>query len=320
MPPGLSIVIPSHSRADLLRLCLASVVRHAPPQTEIIVVDDASPSAHVSRAASEFPGVEVERLPRRGGFCRAANHGLGRARGRIIELLNDDTEVSPGWAAAAIACFADSRIGAVAPLVLQARSRPDATPRIDSAGDLYYLGGVARKRGHGQPLSDDFLQSSRVFGASGSSAFYRRDALLAAGLLPESFGAYFEDVDLSFRLHRSGYEVRYEPASRVWHRVSSSHGRPDRRLLAQQSLNEERVFWRNIPPAWLRQALPRHLAVLAGKALLRWEEGTLAPFLCGRLRLLHELASVRQQRRHLLSATTPAAWCVDEGWATVTAV
>lgn len=308
MVPELSIVIPSHSRPDLLRACLASVTRHAPAGTEVLVVDDGSPAAAVTRAAQAFAGIEVLRLPRCRGFCHAANQGIRRARGRVVELLNDDTQVCSGWAAAAVAWFKHPSVGAVAPLVLRSDGQ-----RVDSAGDRYYLGGVARKRGHGQRPQGDLLSARRVFGASGSSAFYRREALLAAGLLPESFGAYFEDVDLAFRLHRAGYETRYEPASRVLHRVSASYGQTGRRLLERQSWNEERVFWRNVPSAWLPRALPRHLAVLAGKAWKRWGEGTLVPFLTGRARILGELPAILRHRCGL-PAVTPQAWCVDERW------
>lgn len=298
MRPCLSIVIPSHNRADLLRLCLASVRRHAPANTEILVVDDASPDHAVSRMAGAFAEVRVLRLDRRRGFCAAVNAGIRAIHHPIVELLNDDTEVSVGWAEAAVNHFADPRVAAVAPLVLQG-SPAKETPRIDSAGDRYFAGGVAGKRGHGQPLNAAYLQGGEVFGASASSAFYRRDALLDVGAFPEEFGAYFEDVDVSFRLHWAGYRIVYESASRVWHRVSASHGRPARRLLEQQSRNEERVFWRNLPNRDLLRALPWHAAVLAGKAYRRWREGELTPFLLGRLRMLGEMPNMLRHRRQL---------------------
>jgi len=298
VPAALSIVIPSHCRPDLLRYCLASLIRHAPAGTEIIVVDDGSAEAAISRAAQEFAGVHVLRQQRARGFCAAANRGIQAATAPILELLNDDTEVTAGWAHAALAHFADARIGAVAPLVLRAPAN-GAPPRIDSAGDRYYIGGVAAKRGHGEPLGDRYLQPCDVFGASGSSAFYRRDALLRIGSFPEPFGAYFEDVDLAFRLHWAGYAVTFEPAARVWHRVSASYGRPGRRLLEQQALNEERVFWRNLAGRALREALPRHLAVLAAKVLDRCGSAELVPFVCGRLRILREIAELRRHHRFL---------------------
>ena len=300
---SLSIVIPSHSRPDLLRLCLASVARFAPPGTEVIVVDDGSRGACVSRAAGEFAGVTVVRRPRAGGFCAAANAGIAVASAPVVELLNDDAEVTDGWADAALAWFADPRVAAVAPLVLQndpVRRARGLPPLIDTAGDEYDFGGFAAKRGHGQVWASGGRQppdsSSHqgadaprspgpVFGASACAAFYRRAAVLAAGGFPEHFGAYFEDVDLSFRLRRLGFEIVYEPAAVVWHRVSGSYGRtPSRRTLERQSCNEERVFWRNVRGRARMKALPRHAAVLAGKALRRWQEGTLLPWLMGRVR------------------------------------
>jgi GT2 family glycosyltransferase len=292
---ALSIVIPSHNRTDLLRACLTSVVRFAPAGAEVLVVDDGSAGARVSAAAAEFAGVRALRLPRRAGFCVAANAGVAAAAGQVVELLNDDTEVRAGWAEAALACFADPAVGAVAPLVLR---WPDGA-RVDSAGDRYYLGGVAAKRGHGAALAGLELRRGPVFGASASSAFYRRAALLRVGGFPETFGAYFEDVDLAFRLQRAGYRAVFEPAARVLHRVAASHGRPRRRLLEQQSCNEERVFWRNLPGRVLVRALPRHLAVLAAKAWRRWQEGALTPFMCGRLRLLAEIPALLRHRRAL---------------------
>jgi len=340
MPLSLSIVIPSHRRADLLRLCLASVARYAPPQTEVIVVDDGSPGGVISQAASEFTGVKVIRQPRAGGFCIAANAGIAAAIAPVVELLNDDAEVTEGWATAALRWFADERIAAVAPLILQNdpnRLQRGLQPLIDSAGDEYDPGGFAIKRGHGQTLEkwrmesrewrvetgdrkeetgdrgqgtgnsinifvDSRLSSSLstlnsplstiqipglVWGASAAAAFYRREAVIRAGGFPEQFRAYFEDVDLSFRLRRLGFEIVYDPGSVVWHRVSSSYGRkPSRRVLEQQSCNEERVFWRNVRGMARARWLPRHAAVLMAKALKRFQEGTLMPWLLGRVRAI----------------------------------
>src|SRR5207253_1928531 len=139
------------------------------------------------------------------GFVCAVNAGIRASHGDVVELLNDDTEVQPGWADAALRHFADPSIGAVAPLVLQ---WPDGTV-IDSAGDRYYVGGIAGKRCQGETLDEAHLQPRRVLGASASSGFYRRAALDRVGLLPESFGSYFEDVDLALRLQRAGFQAAY---------------------------------------------------------------------------------------------------------------
>jgi GT2 family glycosyltransferase len=307
MAASLSIVIPSHCRVDLLRACLTSVTRHAPNDTEVVVVDDASPGEAVSACAAAFAGVSVLRLSRRRGFCAAANIGIHKAQNAIVELLNDDTEVTAGWAEAPLAAFADPTVAAVAPLVLYWPGGEVGAARIDTAGDQYYRGGIARKRGHGRILTSAYLHREKVFGASGSCAFYRREALQAVGGFPESFGAYFEDVDLSFRFHWAGFEIAYEPASRVLHHVGSSYGKPCRRLLKQQARNEERVFWRNLPPRDLAGALPAHLAVVAAKAWRRWRAGELGPFLRGRLEVWGEAVELLQHRRRLRCLNAMAA-------------
>lgn len=298
MTPPLSVIVPSHRRVDLLAGCLAAVRAHAPAGTEVVVVDDASPDGCVTRTAETFPGVRVVRLDRPSGFCVAANAGLRAATAPWAQLLNDDAEPAAGWAEPALAALRQPGVAAVAPLVLL--GTPGTTPeRIDSAGDVYTLGGIARKRHHGRRLDEVTLEAGPVFGASGAAAFYRRDAVLALGGFHEPFGAYFEDVDLAFRLRWAGWRVVFEPASRVWHRGGASHGPPRGALLEQQSRNEELVFWRNMPAGLFARALPRHVAVLVGKALRRLGEGTFLPFLRGRLRAWGQLRDVARHRRRL---------------------
>ncbi len=301
MSPRLSVVVPSHNRVDLLRLALAGIARHATVGVEVIVVDDGSVDGCVGATAAQFAGVRVLRFERRSGFCVAANAGVRLATAPVVQLLNDDAEVTAGWDEAGLRPFTEPSVAAVAPLVL-IWPGDDASPRVDSAGDRYFLGGIAGKRGHGRPLSAEFLRPGPVFGASASSAFYRRDSFVAAGGFPDAFGAYFEDVDLSFRLHQAGGRIVYEPACRIVHRVGASHGRPSGTLLSQQSRNEELLFWRNTPTGMMARALPLHCAVLAAKAWRRWREGTLRPWLCGRFRVLGEIPALWAHRRRLQAA------------------
>jgi hypothetical protein len=100
----------------------------------------------------------------------------------------------------------------------------------------------------------------------------------------------------------------------VYHHISSSYGSPRGRLLEQQSQNEERVFWRNLPFQTLLASLPKHLAVLLAKAGRRFEEGNLRPFLCGKMRLLGEIPDLMRHRRwleRLGPAGSAADWHFD---------
>ena len=104
----------------------------------------------------------------------------------------------------------------------------------------------------------------------------------------------------------------FEPTSRVLHHISASYGRLGRRLIEQQSCNEERVFWRNVPAPLLRRALFAHVAVLAGKALRRLDEGRSLPWLFGRLRAAREWRKIAQHRAQTSDAGDVADWQLDD--------
>ncbi len=143
--PALSVVIPSYNGRALLDVCLASVARCRPRgvEVEVIVADDASTDDSVAWLAASHPDVRVVRLESNRGFVGAANAGIAAARGEIVQLLNNDTEVCPGWVEAGLAPFADPTVGSVAPLVL-VRSDPS---RVDSAGDSYSVRRLALQAG-----------------------------------------------------------------------------------------------------------------------------------------------------------------------------
>jgi GT2 family glycosyltransferase len=183
----------------------------------------------------------------------------------------------------------------VAPLVLL-RSDPK---RVDSAGDSYALVGWSTKRGHGEP-ADFWLKRSidEVFGASGSSAFYRTLALRRTGKLDPFLGSYYEDTDLAFRLRWAGYRTVFTPQSVVFHDISATydHGSPS--LQRRMARNAEFVFWANLPKSLLAPALVPHLAFVAFQACWRTAHGRLAPFVLGKWDALRAWREISRRRKH----------------------
>ncbi len=245
--PLCSIVIPTYNGRGLLDRCLASIARHRPaeggPSIEVIVADDASTDETAEWLTQVHPDVRLVRLAQNGGFCAACNAGIAVARGRYIQVLNNDTEVTGGWVQSGLAPFADETVGSVAPLVL-VRSQPG---RVDSAGDSYALAGWPAKRGHGQPAE---VFASRtfedVFGASGSSAFYRAEALRQVGGFDPLFGSYYEDIDLAFRLRWAGYRCVFASGCVIHHDVSATYDHKSPALQRRMARNAEIVFWANL--------------------------------------------------------------------------
>lgn len=280
--PACSIVIPTYNGRRLLEICLASVARHRPASIpiEVIVADDGSTDGTASWLAEAHPEVVAVRLDRNLGFCAAANAGIAAARGPLLQLLNNDTEVMAGWVEAALEPFADPRVGSVAPLVL-VRSDPS---RVDSAGDSYAAFGWPSKRGHGEPsIRWADRAPDRVFGASGSSAFYRAEALRKVGSFDPSFGSYYEDVDLAFRLRWAGYDCAFAPACRVLHEISASYDHGTAELQERMARNAEIVFWSNLPVAWLAAAAIPHAAFTLAQAAWRLARGRHRPFIAGKI-------------------------------------
>ncbi len=96
-----SIVIPTYNGRELLERCLASIARNRPSDPllaiEVVVADDASTDGTAERLARVHPDVRLVRLKRNQGFCAAANAGIEAARGRFIQVLNNDTEELKTW-------------------------------------------------------------------------------------------------------------------------------------------------------------------------------------------------------------------------------
>ena len=294
--PICSVVIPSYNGRALLATCLASIARFRPPNIpiEVIVADDASTDGTSRWLAEVHPDVRFVRTATNLGFCGAANAGIEASRGAFVQLLNNDTEVTPGWIEAGLAPFDDPRVGSVAPLVL-VRSEPS---RVDSAGDSYAAFGWPSKRGHGQPSSVWANRPpDRVFGASGSSAFYRTEAIRASGSFDPTFGSYYEDVDLAFRLRWAGYDCAYAPDCRIFHDVSASYDHQNPGLQRRMARNAEILYWSNLPARWLLASVLPHLMFTAAQGVWRLAKGRHRPFLEGKRDALQDWKSILPRRR-----------------------
>lgn len=296
--PDCSIVIPTYHGRRLLETCLASLFRHLPEgpaiACEVVVADNGPDDSTRDWLSHAYPQVRVVRLAPGQGFCRAANAGVAAARGRFVQVLNDDTELTPGWIEAGLEPFRDPTVGAVSPLVL-ARSQPD---RVDSAGDDYGLAGWPSKRGHGQPAA---RWASRpvedVMTPSGSASFYRADVLRAIGGFDPTFGSYYEDVDVGFKLRWAGYRTVFAAGCRILHDISATADHRSPRLQRMMSRNAELVFWSNLPARKLALAVGPHVALLAAQAAWRLARLRFIPFYLGKIDALRELPTLAARRR-----------------------
>ncbi|MCB9450278.1 MAG: glycosyltransferase family 2 protein [Anaerolineaceae bacterium] len=217
----LSIVIPNWNGAKFLPTCLDSLARQTYPHLEIIIVDNASGDGSQALIKALYPDVKLIELPENRGFTGACNAGMAAARGAYIALLNNDTEVDPGWAAAVVDAFErHPEVGFVASKMLLF----DQRDHIHTAGDFFTVDGRAGNRGVWQQDDGQFDQEEYVFSACGGSSVYRKTMLDQIGLLDDDFFFSLEDVDLGWRAQLAGWRCLYTPAAIVYHHLSATGG------------------------------------------------------------------------------------------------
>jgi GT2 family glycosyltransferase len=169
---------------------------------------DEAELALLHRIAAEAPALTVTSGPNL-GYAGGHDELLRSTDAEVVVLLNADAWMAPDLVAVAAARLAaDERCGAVQPKVL----RPDRVT-VDSTG--------IEVRPSRRALTRVEDVAGEVFGVDGAVAVYRRaaldDAAVDGEVLPRSFVAYKEDVDLAWRLRWRGWSARYEPAALAWH-------------------------------------------------------------------------------------------------------
>ncbi len=218
----LSVIIVNYNVKYYLEQCLESVRRASEGlQVEVFVVDNLSTDGSIAYLRERFPHVTFIENTENVGFARANNQAIRISSGKYVLLLNPDTIVlehtfsdfirfmdehpEAGGAGAYMlrtdGTFApESRRGLPTPFVAFCKMSGLASvlPKSRLFGRYYmrYL---------------DENEANEIEIISGAFMFLRREALDKVGLLDEDFFMYGEDIDLSYRIIRSGYSNYYAP-------------------------------------------------------------------------------------------------------------
>jgi GT2 family glycosyltransferase len=216
-----SVVVPNWNGGRYLPTCLDALLRQTYPQVEVIVADNASTDGSQALIRERYPTVKLVELPENRGFTGACNAGMEASGGEFVALLNNDTEVDGGWAAAVVSAFErHPEAGSVASKMLLF----DRRDHIHTAGDYFTVDGRAGNRGVWQKDDGQFDREEYVFSACGGSAVYRRAMLDQIGLLDDDFFFSLEDVDLGWRAQWAGWRCLYTPSAIVYHHLAATGG------------------------------------------------------------------------------------------------
>jgi GT2 family glycosyltransferase len=203
-----SVVIPTHNNLSLLLECIESLRLQDYPheQIEIVVVDNASTDRTRQVITDRFPYVKLMALDTNTGFAVACNRGAAAASGDYVAFLNNDAVADSNWISALLSTL-DSSDGQTVCAASRILSRDgDRTEYDGAASNLFGAGRPATVWGWSDhPLPPG--NGSPVLFASGGAMLIHRATFLEVGGFDPAFFAYFEDVDLGWRLWVLGYKV-----------------------------------------------------------------------------------------------------------------
>lgn len=261
-PLSVSIVIPNWNGAALLRKNLPAVIAAA-NAAQIIVADDASEDESVKLLADLFPEVSVVASSTRQGFSGNINNGVANATGDIIILLNTDVRPNKDFIPPLIARFSDPRVAAVG--CLEESHEPEGVVKRGRGIARWEKGFFVHSRGE--------VNATDTAWVSGGSSAFRRSVWQELGGMDTVYNPfYWEDIDLSYQILKSGYTIMFEPKSVVGHyheegKIKTSFTPSDIKRIVYR--NQFIFLWKNIsdPSLWAVHCL--WMPVRLAQALLR---------------------------------------------------
>lgn len=300
--PFLSVIVPNYNGRRFLPALMRALHEQTFADFEVIFADDASTDdsvAFVEQFAQEMrenvdaSSFNVRVLVNRSnlGFVSSCNAAADVARGRVLVLLNNDTEPESTWLAELARAICENPQAAIISSKVLLYNQRD---RLHTAGDMLGVDGVPRNRGVWELDRGQYDDRLAIFSGSGCGVAILKSVWEHLGGFDEDFWMYMEDVDLAFRAQLLGWEARFAPQARIYHHLSASGG--DTLSSFYVGRNTIWTIAKNMPRGLLLRNLPAIAAAQLKIALdaLRNIRGAAA-----RARLLGQLAGLAGLPRQL---------------------
>ena len=245
----LSVIIVSYNVKYYLAQCLRSVEKAigvlecgqqgdaSGDTAEIIVVDNHSQDGTVEYLeqcfpASRYPNLHVVACTHNNGFARANNLAIRKSESDLVLLLNPDTIIGEHVLKDAVSFMrSHPDAGALGVRMLGANGKPAPESRRGLPSPMvafYKMMGLCsrfpqhRSFGHYYMGYLPWDKPAKIEVVSGAFCMIRREALLKVGLLDEDFFMYGEDIDLSYRILKGGYQNYYLPVDILHYKGEST--------------------------------------------------------------------------------------------------
>ncbi len=222
--PSLSIAICTKDRAERLSRLLSSLIAPCESSpfasTEVLVVDNAPSDASTAKAVAKFPKMRLIVEPK-GGLNFARNAALLAARGKLLAFLDDDVVIDRDWLEGlAMAFRSRPDAGGFTGLVLPYKLDTEARIAFESRGG--FGRGFTRREWHCTSFHYDLHPVGAGLMGAGCNMAFDASLLRSIGGFDEALdtGAPLPgggDLDIFYRVLRTGRPMVYEPRLAVYH-------------------------------------------------------------------------------------------------------
>lgn len=304
MDEGISVIIPNYNGRAFLEQFLPTVLSACeayPGKSEVLVVDDSS----TDTSLEYLQGIGKVRVVRKDGprgFSGTCNEGARSAAYGILIFLNNDVEVEKDFIVPLVGHFDRQEVFAVT-----CKSYGLPVRKFRDGGKLYEFrkGFFKVHRNYDVPderetsITKEPLPS---FMFSAAHAAVRKNMFLQIGGFDVAFSPFnWEDADLSYRAWKRGWEIHYEPGSKVYHVGNATINSYHKKLLVRMVSKRNRLLmmWKNLrDPSFLTiHILYLSLWLVLYACVLNFVE--IGAFLMAFRRLPSILREKRKEKRHV---------------------
>ncbi|OJW70663.1 MAG: dTDP-Rha--alpha-D-GlcNAc-pyrophosphate polyprenol alpha-3-L-rhamnosyltransferase [Candidatus Amoebophilus sp. 36-38] len=244
------VVILNYNGKHLLEQFLPTVVASSSPY-RVIIVDNASEDDSIAFLATNYPAIECIQHRKNEGFAAGYNLALQKIESEYYILLNADVQVTSNWIAPILELMeSNNSIAACQPKIL-AYHEPNKFEYagagggfIDKLGYPFCRGRLFTTIEEDQGQYDDVRE---IFWASGACMFLRASSFWELGGFDEQLFAYYEEIDLCWRMQQHRYQVFYCGQSSVYHIGSATMGADSPYKTYLKFRNRALVLYKNLP-------------------------------------------------------------------------
>lgn len=257
--PKVSVIVVTWNGRAHLHDCFTSLAASDYPadRLELLCVDNGSTDGTVEWMAQHFPAVRIVALPENRGFTGGNAAGVAEATGDVLLFLNNDMRVEPTLVRHLVDALGPDTSCVAARVMSWDGRRIDFVRGTASFEVRGFQEHYQQTYAAGMRLADSFFPNGGAFAVT-------RQAYDEAGGFDPALFAYYDDVDLGWRLRAIGQIVRTVPEAIAYHR----HGATVRTQPAahKRFLMDRNALWvalRTYDDASLPRVLPA-LLLLAG--------------------------------------------------------